>query len=87
MSANIKPKSQAEGIAIEALDVMDGANQQVLWIGSLMTAIAISLDHQEANTAACLAGLGAHLAGEWAHYLEDQTVMLRRCLSEQGDGK
>lgn len=84
MNTSMKSKNQVEGIAIEALDVMDGTNQQVLWLGSLMKAISVSLDHQEANIAADLAGLGTHLAGEWAHYLEDQTVMFRRCLAEQG---
>jgi hypothetical protein len=87
VSASIKRKSQVEGIATEALDVMEGTNQQVLWMGSLMKAITVSLDHQEADIAAGLASLGAHLAGEWTHYLEDQTVMFRRCLAEQEAGQ
>ncbi|MGV8860834.1 MAG: hypothetical protein ACOH2O_13450 [Pseudomonas sp.] len=87
MSASIKRNSQVEGIATEALEVMEGTNQQVFWMGSLMKAITVSLDHQEANTAAGLASLGAHLADEWTHYLEDQTVMFRRCLAEQEAGQ
>lgn len=71
------------GIAKETQEVLSTTNQQVRWLGSLMRAITLSVDHQEYGVLAGLAELGTHLSDEWAGYLEGQVEMFGRCLDEE----
>ncbi|RBH54211.1 MULTISPECIES: hypothetical protein [Pseudomonas] len=71
------------GIAKATQEDLSATNQQVRWLGYVMRAITLAVDHGEYGVVAGLSEVGTHLSDEWAVYLEGQIGMFERCLDEE----
>lgn len=71
-------------IADEALETIRYGKNNVRWLGALMTAIGLDLEHNKGRRVADLANLGQYLSSDCANYLDTQTEDLRRELDAVG---
>ncbi|MGV6474885.1 hypothetical protein [Azotobacter vinelandii] len=67
-------------IADKALETIRYGKDNVRWLGALMTAIRLDLEHNEGRRVADLASLGWDLSSDCANYLDAQAERLERGL-------
>lgn len=78
MSKTANTTRTAAIIADDALEYVRCGKEQVRWMGSLMTAIILDLEHNKGRRVADLASLGQHLADDCANNLDIDAERLQR---------
>jgi len=68
----------AEAIADEALEAVRYGKEQTRWIGALMKAITLDMEHNEGRMVADLASLGHYLSYDCTNYQDSEAERLQR---------
>ncbi|MEA9996306.1 hypothetical protein QN382_12505 [Pseudomonas sp. 10B1] len=66
----------------EALHALDGADQNIRWLGAILRSIGADIENGDPDNAIELAELGAHLSLEWSSELQSRTSMFRKALDK-----